>query len=83
MNNNDKEDDMRFRVVYEFHDSEQKAKAALKKIPKLFSKPRIHKCKDGRFAVLAGEYDRKDWADAAVKKLYEHRLWGGIFIEDI
>lgn len=74
---------MRFKVVYEFHNTEQKAKASLKKIPKLFSNPHIYKCKDGKYAALAGEYDRKDWADAAVRKLYEHGLWGGIFIEDI
>lgn len=74
---------MRFKVVYEFHRTESKAKSALKKIPKLFSNPNLYKMKDGTFAVLAGEYDRKDWADAAVRKLYEHGLWGGIFIEDI
>lgn len=73
---------MRFKVVFEFHNSEQKAKASLRKIPKLFSKPHIHLCKDGKYAVVAGEYDRKDWADAAVKKLYEHKLWGGIYIEE-
>ena len=73
---------MRFKVVFEFHRVEQKAKSSLKKIPKLFSKPYIYKMKDGTFAVLAGEYDRKDWADAAVKKLYEHGLWGGILTED-
>lgn len=73
---------MRFKVVYEFHGTEQKAKSAMKKIPKLFSKPHIHKCKDGKFAVVAGEYDRKDWADAAVKKLYENGLWGGIYTEE-
>ena len=39
--------------------------------------------KDGTFAVIAGEYDRKDWAEAAVKKLYEHKLWGGILSEDV
>lgn len=73
---------MRFKVVFEFHNSEKKAKAALKKIPKLFSKPHVYKCKDGKYAALAGEYDRKDWADAAVHKLYENHLWGGILIED-
>ena len=72
---------MRYKVVYEFHKDEGKAKSALKKIPKVFSKPYIYKMKDGTFAVLAGEYDRKDWADAAVKKLYEKGLWGGILQE--
>ena len=74
---------MRFKVVYEFHNNEQKAKAALRKIPKLFSHPFIYRLKDGGYAVLAGEYDRKDWADAAVHKLYEHGLWGGIYTEDV
>ena len=73
---------MRFKVVFEFHRIEQKAKQSLKKIPKLFSNPHIYTMKDGTYAVLAGEYDRKDWADAAVKKLYEHHLWGGIFTDD-
>lgn len=73
---------MRFKVVYEFHNSEQKAKAALKRIPKLFSKPHVYKCKDGKYAAVAGEYDRKDWADAAVHKLYENKLWGGIYTEE-
>ena len=74
---------MKFKVVFEFHSTEQKAKAALKKIPKLFSKPHITKLEDGKYAVIAGEYDRKDWADAAVHKLYENKLWGGILSEDI
>ena len=73
---------MKYKVVYEFHKDEAKAKSALKKIPKIFSKPYIHKMKDGTFAVLAGEYDRKDWADAAVKKLYENKLWGGLLQEE-
>ena len=74
---------MRFKVVYEFHNSETKAKQALKRIPKLFSKPHITKLPDGKYAVIAGEYDRKDWADAAVHKLYENHLWGGILTDDI
>ncbi len=73
---------MKYKVVYEFHKDEQKAKSALKKIPKVFSKPYIYKMKDGTCAVLAGEYDRHDWADAAVKKLYENGLWGGILQEE-
>jgi len=74
---------MRFKVVYEFHRTEQKAKSALKKIPKLFSNPHLYKMEDGTFAVVAGEYDRKDWAESAVKKLYENKLWGGILSEDV
>ena len=73
---------MKYKVVYEFHKDEGKVKSALKKIPKDFSKPYIYKMKDGTFAVLAGEYDRKDWADAAVKKLYKNKLWGGILREE-
>ena len=73
---------MRYKVVYVFHSEESKAKSALKKIPKDFSKPHLYKMKDGTYAVLAGEYDRKDWADAAVKKLYEKGLWGGILQEE-
>ena len=73
---------MRYKVVYEFRKDESKAKTALKKIPKIFSKPFLYKMKDGTFAVVAGEYDRKDWADAAVKKLYENKLWGGILQEE-
>lgn len=73
---------MHYKVVYEFHRDEAKAKSALKKIPKIFSHPHLHTMKDGTFAVLAGEYDRKDWADAAVKKLYESGLWGGLLLED-
>lgn len=74
---------MRFRVVYEFHTDESKAKSALKKIPSLFSKPHIDKLSDGGFAVVAGEYDKRDWAEAATKKLYENGLWGGICTEEI
>lgn len=73
---------MHYKVVYEFHRDEAKAKFALKKIPKIFSNPHLYTMKDGTFAVLAGEYDRKDWADAAVKKLYESGLWGGLLSED-
>ena len=73
---------MTYKVVYEFHKDESKAKSSLKKIPKVFSKPFLHRMKDGTFAVLAGEYNRKDWADAAVKKLYESGLWGGILREE-
>jgi len=72
---------MTYKVVYEFHKNEGKAKSALKKIPKDFSKPRIYKMKDGTFAVLAGEYDRFDWAEAAIKKLYASGLWGGLLEE--
>ena len=73
---------MTYRVVYEFHRDESKAKASLKKIPKTFSHPSIFTMKDGTFAVLAGGYTRKDWADAAVKKLYELGLWGGLLQEE-
>ena len=73
---------MKFKVVYEFYKDESKAKTTLKKIPKLFSKPYVYKMKDGTFAVVAGEYDKREWADAAVKKLYENKLWGGILLED-
>jgi hypothetical protein len=73
---------MRFKVVYEFHSSESMAKKALKKIPKLFSNPHISQLKDGGYAVIAGEYDRKDWAEAAVHKLYENKLWGGVYSSD-
>lgn len=74
---------MKFKVVYEFHSNESKAKSALKRIPKLFSHPHITQLKDGSYAVIAGEYDRKDWAEAAVHKLYENKLYGGICLEDI
>lgn len=73
---------MTYRVVYEFHHDEGKAKSSLKKIPKVFSHPSIYKMKDGTLAVLAGEYTRSDWADAAVKKLYECGLWGGLLQEE-
>lgn len=73
---------MIYKVVYEFHRDEAKAKSALKKIPSAFSKPHIYKMKDGTLAVLAGEYDKADWANAAVKKLYECGLWGGILQEE-
>ena len=69
---------MTYTVVYEFQSTESKAKSSLKKIPKIFSHPFIKMMKDGSYAVVAGEYNRKDWADAAVHKLYEHHLWGGI-----
>jgi hypothetical protein len=71
-----------YRVVYEFHHDEVKAKSSLKKIPKVFSHPKIYTMKDETFAVLAGEYDKKEWADAAVKKLYECGLWGGLLQEE-
>ena len=73
---------MIYKVVYEFHKDETKAKSALKKIPKIFSKAHIYKMKDGTLAVLAGEYDKEDWANAAVKKLDECGLWGGILQEE-
>lgn len=73
---------MVYRVVYEFHKDDAKAKSALKKIPKTFSHPSIYKMKDGTLAVLAGEYNREDWANAAIKKLYESGLWGGLLQEE-
>ena len=75
------EQKMGYKVVYVFHKDETKAKQSLKKIPKIFSKPHLERMKDGSFAVVAGEYDKKIYADAAVKKLYESHLWGGILKE--
>lgn len=74
---------MKFKVVFEFHKTQSKAKSALRKIPKIFSNPHLFQLKDGTYAVLAGEYDRKDWADAAIHKLYEHHLYGGYLTDDL
>lgn len=74
---------MKFKVVYCFHYDEKKANQFLKKIPKLFSKPHLEKMPDGSYAVIAGEYNRKDWADSAVHKLYENKLFGGILHQNI
>ena len=71
---------MGYKVVYEFHRSETKAKQALKKIPSIFHNPRIEVADDGTFAVVAGEYDSKERAVQATHKLYENKLHGGIWI---
>ena len=71
---------MSFKVVYEFHSSETKAKQALKKIPSIFHNPHIEDAGDGKFAVVAGEYDSRKIAEMATHKLYECKLHGGIWI---
>ena len=72
---------MSYKVVSGFWATEYNAKKQLKKIPKIFSKPHIQYAKNGTWAVVAGIYDRKDWADAAVHKLLEAGLYGGIWLE--
>lgn len=72
---------MSFKVVSGFYPSEQRAKAILKKIPRIFSAPRIERARNGSFAVVAGEYDRRDWAEAAMKKLREADLFAGIWLQ--
>ena len=73
---------MHYKVVYKFCQTEKKAKSALKDIPKIFSNPHLYQFQDGTYAVLAGEYNRKDWADAAVHKLYESGLYGGLLTDE-
>lgn len=72
---------MSYKVVSGFYPTESKAKTVLKKIPHIFSKPHIERAKNGTYAVVAGEYDRKDWADKATNKLFEAGLIGGIWLQ--
>ena len=72
---------MSYKVVSGFYPTESRAKTILKKIPKIFSKPHIERAKNGSWAVVAGEYDRKDWAEAAEKKLWDADMLGGIWLQ--
>ena len=45
-----------------------------------FSKPHIEQAKNGTWAVVAGEYERQDWANKAIHKLLEAGLMGGIWL---
>lgn len=72
---------MKYKVIYSFYSSESLARKALKKIPHIFSNPRIIVFKNKSYGVMAGEYDRRDLALAAVHKLFESNLWGGILAE--
>ena len=72
---------MGFKVVVGFYPTETRAKQILKKIPSLFSKPHIEQAHNGTYAVVAGEYDRKDWANKAIHKLSESDLVGGIWLQ--
>lgn len=71
---------MSFKVVAGFFPNQTRAKAVLKKIPVIFSKPHIEQARNGTWAVVAGEYERKDWADKATHKLFEAGLCGGIWL---
>lgn len=73
---------MMFKVVSGFYPTNSRAKTVLKKIPTIFSKPHIEDAPNGTYAVVAGEYDRKDWANKAVHKLFEAGLMGGIWLQD-
>lgn len=73
---------MSYKVVSGFYPTESRAKTVLKKVPHIFSKPHIEKAHNGTWAVVAGEYDRKDWANSAIHKLFEAGLMGGIWLQD-
>ena len=73
---------MGYKVVSGFYPTSSRAKTVLKKIPTIFSKPHIEQASNGTYAVVAGEYERKDWANKAVSKLFEAGLIGGIWIQD-
>jgi len=72
---------MGYKVVTGFWVTESDAKRKLKKIPSIFSKPHIERARNGTWATVAGEYERKDWADAAVHKLNEEGVGGGIWLQ--
>ena len=71
---------MSFKVVAGFYPSTTRAKAVLKKIPAIFSKPHLEDAPNGSIAVVAGEYEREDWANKAIHKLFEAGLMGGIWL---
>lgn len=71
---------MSFKVVVGFYPNNTRAKAVLKKIPTIFSKPHLEDAPNGSIAVVAGEYERKDWANKAIHKLFEAGLMGGIWL---
>ena len=71
---------MSFKVVAGFFPNQTRAKAVLKKIPTIFSKPHIEQARNGSWAVVAGEYERRDWADKATRKLFEAGLNGGVWL---
>ena len=73
---------MSYKVVSGFWVTEANAKKHLKKIPEIFSKPHIEQAGNGSWAVIAGIYERKDWANAAVHKLLDAGLYGGIWLQD-
>lgn len=73
---------MYYKVVSGFFPTESRAKTVLKKVPTIFSKPHIERAKNGTWAVVAGEYERKDWANKAIHKLFEAGLMGGIWLQD-
>ncbi len=72
---------MSYKVVSGFYPTETRAKTILKKIPHIFSNPHIERARNGSWAVVAGEYDRQDWALAAQKKLWEADMLGGIWLQ--
>ena len=71
---------MTYKVVSGFFPTESRAKTVLKKVPTIFSKPHIVQAKNGTWAVVAGEYERQDWANKAIHKLFEAGLIGGIWL---
>jgi hypothetical protein len=73
---------MGYKVVSGFFPTESRAKTVLKKVPTIFSKPHIEQAKNGTWAVVAGEYERKDWANKAIHKLFEAGLMGGIWLQN-
>lgn len=72
---------MSYKVVSGFYNTESDAKKHLKKIPEIFSKPHIERAKNGSWAVVAGIYELRSWAEAAEKKLWEANLLGGIWLQ--
>lgn len=72
---------MGYKVVSGFYNTESDAKKQLKKIPSIFSNPHIERAKNGSWAVVAGDYELKSWAEAAEKKLWDAKLLGGIWLQ--
>ena len=72
---------MGYKVVSGFYNTESDAKKQLKKIPSIFSNPHIERAKNGSWAVVAGDYEHKSWAEAAEKKLWDAKLLGGIWLQ--
>ena len=73
---------MSYKVAYMSCSTEKEANKALRKIPMCFCEPHIEHTKNNTYMVIAGVYEDKAIAEAAVQKLFSSNLWGGIWKED-